>query len=63
MDKPLIMDYIFVIRGFLLYFFASGGRDESYEFPNYSKVNQQMKTGKNMTFTFQWNRDIAEKTD
>jgi transposase len=34
----------------------SGGRDESYELPDYSKVNQQMKTRKNMTLTFQWNR-------
>lgn len=35
---------------------TSGGRDESYELPDYSKVNQQMKTRKNMTLTFQWNR-------
>ena len=33
-----------------------GGRDESYELPDYSKVNQQMKTRKNMTLTFQWSR-------
>ena len=35
---------------------ATGGRDESYELPDFSKVNSQMRTRKNMTLVYQWNR-------
>jgi transposase len=35
---------------------TSNGRDESYELPDYSKINSQMKTRKNMTLVYQWNR-------
>ncbi|SHK37516.1 Mu transposase domain-containing protein [Hespellia stercorisuis] len=35
---------------------SSNGRDDSYELPDYSKVNSQMRTRKNMTLVYQWNR-------
>lgn len=34
----------------------AGSRDESYELPNYAEVNRQMKSRKNMTLVYQWNR-------
>ena len=35
---------------------TNNGRDESYSLPDYSKINNQMRTRKNMTLVYQWNR-------
>ncbi len=35
---------------------GSGGRDLSYEFPDFQEVARMMDTRKNMTLVFLWNR-------